>query len=583
MRRERYCSVRFILFILLQTSILLSSSIVFATTQVENYELFSGTQYPLSIYVLTGEAKGPTIFIQGGIQGDEQAGFISAQILSRSKIANGRLIIIPRANIPSIHMLRRQIFVDMNRRFDKDYNKYYEDRLVRGVKFFLKQADALIHLHEGSGFHSPTYVNKLRNPNRYGQSIIIDALEYDKIPLGKVANQALANVNSTIANPNYHFTLFNMKTFQKNSEHAEQTKSMTGYAVNKLGIPAYAVEVSKDIVQLGWKVHQQLKLVKELLTLHGIEIEIPVVTEKEIETYNYQYGKLLVNGQAVKNGSIISVSEGIALNIKSEESTSKLSKEFLPAISIFNSKRTGVNLLTNKSLVLNDLGTLNLYADGKKVASYPVKTKTRIEKKPVYSGAVFLGQINSEGFEVQAGEVVQAVAGDKFFLEGVHGSSFNEILNLKGFVAIPWDNTGQDIGWEIILDPDNFMKRYELGKKNNPVKRYRIVRETETCKRVEFYLDIAPREIYGLRVLNKKKKISYVLPWEADSDLRLPKGDYELQGIWSNGEKDLVVLTTDTKPVAVGQSFSIKDEKLKLTARHKNTFAPIGSIVLRSK
>ena len=83
------------------------------------------------MHFLRGEKPGPTVFVQGGIQGDEIGGFLTAQMLTKAKVTRGTVIIVPRANPPSIHERKRAINVDLNRRFDQDYNEFYEDRLAR--------------------------------------------------------------------------------------------------------------------------------------------------------------------------------------------------------------------------------------------------------------------------------------------------------------------------------------------------------------------------------------------------------------------------------------------------------------------
>ena len=115
------------------------------------HSFFSDTQYPLRVVYLEGELPGPTIMVQGGIQGDETAGFVTAQLLTRARITRGNVIILPRANVPSINLRKRQINVDMNRRFDQNYNRFYEDRVARVIRFLLAQSDAFIHLHEEIG------------------------------------------------------------------------------------------------------------------------------------------------------------------------------------------------------------------------------------------------------------------------------------------------------------------------------------------------------------------------------------------------------------------------------------------------
>ena len=58
------------------------------------HSFFSGTQYPLKVVYLEGELPGPTIMVQGGIQGDETAGFVTAQLLSRSKVTRDRKSVV---------------------------------------------------------------------------------------------------------------------------------------------------------------------------------------------------------------------------------------------------------------------------------------------------------------------------------------------------------------------------------------------------------------------------------------------------------------------------------------------------------
>ena len=189
------------------------------------HAFFTGTQYPLKVFFLKGEQPGPTIMVQGGIQGDETSGYVTAQLLSQSKVVKGSLIVLPRANVPSINLHKRQINVDMNRRFDRNYNRFYEDRVARVIRFLLAQSNAFIHLHEGSGFYNPTYVDQLRNPKRYGQSIIVDTLVYDKIDLAHTVNSVLKELNGRIPASDYQFKLFNTRTFDKGTDYPEMRKS----------------------------------------------------------------------------------------------------------------------------------------------------------------------------------------------------------------------------------------------------------------------------------------------------------------------------------------------------------------------
>ena len=108
------------------------------------------------------------------------------------------------------------------------------------------------------------------------------------------------------------------------------------------------------------------------------------------------------------------------------------------------------------------------------------------------------------------------------------------MVNLKGFVAIPWDNNGQDLGWEIILDPDNFMDKYSLKSGRPGVTRFRVVRETPGASGAEFYVEIAPRTVHALRLADSRGQ-SLLIPWVSGGSYRLPQGQYVLEDAWSNG------------------------------------------------
>ncbi len=173
---------------------------------------------------------------------------------------------------------------------------------------------------------------------------------------------------------------------------------------------------------------------------------------------------------------------------------------------------------------------------------------------------------------------VNAVAGDQLILEGVWGSGRNEIINLKGFVAIPWANNGQDMGWEIILDPGNFMSKYSLLSDRQGVTRFRVVRETEGAPKAEFYVDIEPRTVHALRLADSRGQ-SLLVPWMAGGNYRLPEGEYVLEAAWSNGPGDKLVTTADRTPLENGSAFRVGfSSPTKLTGRHATTLGDLGSM-----
>ncbi len=546
----------------------------------ESYTFFAGTQYPLTAVFLHGEMDGPTIMVQGGIQGDEPSGYVTAQVLTHCKVLKGNLIVVPRANVPSINLFQRQINVDMNRRFDQDYNRFYEDRLARVVRFLLARSDALIHLHEGSGFYNPTYVDPLRNPNRYGQSIIVDALVFgDDIELGETVKQVLDELNPRISPPDYRFKLFNTETFAADTPYPEMKKSLTCYALTALNIPALAVEVSKDIVQLDWKVMRQLEATLAILKHYGVEVVPPGFTAQDVQNYLAEAGDIAVNGRPLTQGSAIDLVPGTPLFVEPRDGGENA---FAPSLALFASDRPGVNLLTAPRMPLESFHELELRLDGRPVAEATVRWTGEMPQPAEKDSTVFVCWLNGQPRFVSSKETLTAVLGDQLILEGVWGSERAEVLNFKGYVATPVHNTGQDMGWEIILDPDNFMDKYRLKNPGQTAWRYEVVRETPGTKGERFYVEVAPRQVHALRLVDGHGQ-TLVIPWRPDSEYFLPEGQYSFLEAWSNGEPDKILATVDDQPINPGQAMGVGvTEPARMELRQATTFAPMGAMTFKA-
>src|SRR3989338_11250193 len=180
--------------------------------KTEHEVYFKNTEYELNVYKIYGTEPGKTLMIIGGIQGDEPGGYLSADLYADMALRKGNLIVVPRANFFSIIEHKRAINWDMNRRFAIANSKeYYEDKIVEILKGLISQSDFFLNLHEGSGFFRESYESGLKNPMRFGQSIIADAdIYYSKekganIPLRGIAKKIADHVNKIIDNQQYHF------------------------------------------------------------------------------------------------------------------------------------------------------------------------------------------------------------------------------------------------------------------------------------------------------------------------------------------------------------------------------------------
>src|SRR3990167_10888655 len=172
---------------------------------------FKDTDYELHIYKIHGTEPGKTLMIIGGIQGDEPGGDLSADLYADMALRKGNLIVVPRANFLSIIEHKRAINWDMNRRFAINSKEYYEDKIVEILKGLMAQSDFFLNLHEGSGFFRETRESDMKNPMRFGQSIIADADVYYSeekgadIHLGDLARKIASRVNEKLDNQDYHF------------------------------------------------------------------------------------------------------------------------------------------------------------------------------------------------------------------------------------------------------------------------------------------------------------------------------------------------------------------------------------------
>jgi len=546
-----------------------------------SFVFFEGTQYPLGVVFIQGETPGPTVMIQGGIQGDEPTGFLSAQYIAESRVLKGNLIVVPRANVPSIHVHQRAVNVDMNRRFDRDYNQFYEDRLARAVRFLLSQSSAFIHLHEGSGFYDPTYVSPLRNPSRWGQSVIIDANVYERLDLARLVNSALAEINSTVKERDYQFKLFNTRTFEPGSRYAtEMRKSLTFYALANLNIPAMAVEVSKNIGALGWKVKHQVFATAILLKHCGVEIVPPHVDENEVQRLYERNCQVKVNGKPL-DGQALAVQPGGT--IKVDAGSGGKGDAHGQVVGVFASDRQGQNLVDAPRMALESFQELETRVDGRKVGTTSVRFAGAMPPPLPPGPPVFVCWINGKSVQVKHGESLHTVAGDQFLIEGVLGSQWKEVLNLKGYTARPQSNDGQDMGWEIILDPESFIDKYRLPSPVAGAARFQVVRETAGARPAFFYLDIEPRKVQSLKLADAKgQRIS--VHWASGGEVNLPPGEYSVVETASNGQANRILPLVGNRPLRQGDRFRVEaDRPLLLSLRQATTFAGLGAMTLVPK
>lgn len=216
----------------------------------------------------------PGLLLMGGIQGDEPGGFNATNIfLMHYKITQGNVWVVPVLNRHSMLLNHRGIYDDMNRKFAKLKESDPEFLLIQKIKSLITnpQIHAILHLHDGSGFYRPTYINKEMNPNRWGACCIIDQeyLEGSSFPnLGEITNKMIEYINTHLINPTH---AYHKRDTQTSKGDIEMEKALTYFAIRHQK-SAFANEASKSL-SLELRVYYHLLALEGLLTQLGIKFE----------------------------------------------------------------------------------------------------------------------------------------------------------------------------------------------------------------------------------------------------------------------------------------------------------------------
>lgn len=242
-----------------------------------------------------------TLLVIGGIHGDEPGGYFAPAILEKYyKIKSGNLWIIPNINVDSIMANSRGIYGDMNRKFssiDETDNDFITINKVKDI-ILDKKVDLILNLHDGHGFYRNKYENAIFNPNAWGQATIIDQEKMNGLEkfgnLDEIATKVTNILNEDNLFQNYHS--FGVKNTQTKFKDEQMQLSLTYFAVTN-NKPALAIETSKNITELTYKVIYQLKSIEEFMKIMDIKFErdFDINNYKEIESRIFDFGKVKIN------------------------------------------------------------------------------------------------------------------------------------------------------------------------------------------------------------------------------------------------------------------------------------------------
>jgi hypothetical protein len=446
--------------------LLFLSSFSFALTQQLTY--FQGTEYELSVYKIFGVEKGKTVLIIGGIQGNEPGGYLAADLYVGMSLKKGNLIVVPRANFLSIIRDERGVNGDMNRKFADFFEQDHDNDIVGVLKKLIDESDYLLNLHDGVGFYSDTWESDLRNPTRYGQSIITDCEQYPAkkkntiLYLGDLARKVCAAVNAQIDIEDYHFRFNNHRTAESDTIHAEQRKSATYYALTHHEIPAFGIETSKNIDSYELRVKFQTMVINAFMKEFDIVPEHPKIyldtpqLEYLVVTVNTANPLVVYNRQAlhIQRGDFVEVSHieanydrGLSVDIVGVGNSNDYRKNL--------QIREPTEILVKKDKF--DCGKVSLLLE--EISSAP-------RKELVPSMEYLIMEVNTTARVVKRGEHIGVVSGDVLKITDVisTGSDRDAVkVNFKGFVGDVHNNTGEDRGYVIDTSKDLWMRYSKEG------------------------------------------------------------------------------------------------------------------------
>ena len=254
---------------------------------------------PFDFYKKETNPQQHTLLIIGGIHGDEPGGYFAPAFLEKYyKITSGNLWIIPNLNVDSIMANNRGIYGDMNRKFSSIDKNDKDILTVNRIKEIMleKNVHLILNLHDGFGFYRDVYEDVVFNPNSWGQATIIDQEKIDDKfgNLDEIANQVNKSINNEGLYQNFH--TFGVKNTQTKQKDEQMQQSLTYFAVthNK---PAFAIETSKNITELTYKVIYQLKSIEEFMRIMHIDFErdFDLNNYEEVKSRIFDFGEIKIN------------------------------------------------------------------------------------------------------------------------------------------------------------------------------------------------------------------------------------------------------------------------------------------------
>lgn len=216
--------------------------------------LMEGTSFETVLYVIESPVEGPTVMVIGGIHGNEPAGFKAADSIATWAIDRGRLLVLPRANVPSITVQERNApdGPDLNRVFPGSYDNIDKTHVL-AAEIFVIMADYqpmwVIDLHEAE-------YCEYQFRGALGQTMIYP---YEGAS-ADIIKELLIAVNRSIYSERYEFMLLR-----------GSARGSIIEAAQLLGSESVIIETCEQM-ELDDRIRYQRQAVSSLLYLLGITV-----------------------------------------------------------------------------------------------------------------------------------------------------------------------------------------------------------------------------------------------------------------------------------------------------------------------
>ncbi|MFH1035052.1 MAG: M14/M99 family metallopeptidase [Pseudomonadota bacterium] len=505
-----------------------------ARTGRQHQVYFAGTPNELNVYRVYGARGGKTLMLIGGIQGDEPGGFLSADLYADIALAQGNLIVVPRANFLSIMQNNRGPDGDMNRQFGDPVTARRHKQIVEVLKALMAESDLLLNLHDGSGFFRTKWEGPLANPMRYGQSLIADTDIYHTadgraLDLKGMAESILPRVNAQIEDPKYHLHFNNHHTAESNSKHKEQRLSASFYALTRCHIPSFGVESSKSLPSVAMKIRHHNLVINAFMEYLNI---IPETPPSNLPAPEFKFLVVKVNDfqpVAVPQGSSLTVAPGDRVTVQ------HIQANYERGLSCDIEGVGSVNDL-GQALTLNHSTGILVRKDNQNIGRVEIKVDRAYQHpETMVRSTLFYFVVDVEGRRqmVADGERLRVVQGDHIVLRDVLSNLRDQShikVDFKGYQPPAQPNLGEDRG-HVIDTGRELQGKFSLCQGQEGLDCYQVL-ATQAGRRLGLMqVEVVPAQLDYLVLRRSGHKLVY---HNGETVLASPDERLEVMDVKSN-------------------------------------------------